>query len=57
MAVNSVGLIELLFEAAVLLFEWRNVPGVVPVLPQWEDFVICENCDALEEDVELDLKF
>ena len=56
LAVNSVGLNELLFEAK-LLFDWRNVPGVVLciVLPQC-DLVKCDMCDALEEDVELDLK-
>lgn len=58
MAVNSVGLNELLFEAARLLLDWRKVPGVVLciVLPQCDDLVKCEKWDALEEDVELDLK-
>ena len=58
MAVNSVGLKELLFEAARLLLDWRKVPGVVLciVLPQCDDLVKCEKWDALEEDVELDLK-
>jgi hypothetical protein len=53
-----VGLKELLFEAARLLLDWRKVPGVVLciVFPQCDDLVKCEKWDALEEDVELDLK-
>ena len=52
------GLNELLFEAARLLLDWRKVPGVVlcMVFPQCDDLVKCEKWDALEEDVELDLK-
>ena len=47
-----------MFEAARLLLDWRKVPGVVLciVLPQCDDLVKCEKWDALEEDVELDLK-